>query len=104
VKVTSKRIGNIRKKFLDKVPAFGDFSSKDEAYDAFKGRFKPTQQKFLDIALERFYEGSTLLSIASRFNFSREYIRQCEDKALSILEDDSLGNILGAFQELPRDT
>jgi len=94
VKKAGKRLTNIKTKFLDKIPSLGRYNSRDEAYQAFHSYFRPSQTKFLDIALERYYEGRTLEAIASRFDCTREYIRQCEEKALNIIAENSPPEVL----------
>ena len=81
------RIGNIRTKFETIVPMFKTLASKDDAYNEFSHLFTEKQMKLLDIAVERYFDNTPGDTIGGRIGCSREYIRQCEEKALKIISE-----------------
>ena len=85
VNATKKRESNIKSKFLDFAPIFDELDSIEDAKDMFSPFFSSRQEKLLDIALERYFEGTPLREIGERYNCTREYIRQCETQALKII-------------------
>jgi len=88
---TGKRFDNIQTKFIDEVPEFENFETINDAYAILSDCFSAKQKFLLDIALERFFDGHTLEAIGARHNWTREYVRQCENKALKIISERGIG-------------
>lgn len=82
-----KRLENLEKKFEELKPHLDQFSNKQQALQLLSGVFTPKQVKYLEALLERYYDHVTLQHIADMWGVSREYVRQCENKAISILKD-----------------
>jgi DNA-directed RNA polymerase specialized sigma subunit len=55
--------------------------------------FKFKNRKLAEIICERFYNKKTLQEVGTNYNVSREYIRQCEDKAVNLLKNYINGEI-----------
>ena len=83
--MSNTRVENIRFKFEGIVPQLKDIETKDEAYAQFSSYFTDKQLKFLDIMLERYYNNTTGTRMGEEYGCTREYIRQCEEKALQII-------------------
>jgi hypothetical protein len=86
---TPKRIQNIESKFNPILSVLSKFKNKDEAAIYLDDMFKSKQKKFLDVLLNRFYKHKTLEEIGQQYSNTREYIRQCEDKAIEIISKKS---------------
>jgi hypothetical protein len=79
-----KRINTLQDKLSILSPVLSN-KTKTDAYSKFEHIFKPTQKSFLKILLDRYYDNTTLAEIGKEYNVSREYVRQCQDKAVQIL-------------------
>lgn len=86
---TPKRIQNLSTKYESISTYLQTFLDSEDAFEALKPYFKPKQQKILTVLVQRFYEHKTLDEIGKSWEkpVTREYIRQCEDKAISIVEN-----------------
>jgi predicted DNA-binding protein YlxM (UPF0122 family) len=82
---TPKRIERIEEKFDEVKSMLDAFKTPKEAYDALTPLFKPKQLKFLEVAIERYFNRKTLEEIAKKRGVTREYIRQCENKSIELL-------------------
>jgi DNA-directed RNA polymerase sigma subunit (sigma70/sigma32) len=81
-----KRINALQDKLSILSPVLSN-KTKTDAYSKFEHIFNPTQKSFLKILLDRYYDHTTLAAIGKEYNVSREYVRQCQDKAVQILFD-----------------
>jgi len=82
-----KRLENLETKFEDLKPYLVPYEDKDTALMALSPLFKSNQIKWLEALLERIYDKVTLQAIADQWGTSREYVRQCENKAFAILKE-----------------
>lgn len=84
---TPKRLENLEEKFKELKPFFDGFSNKEQAFKLLSESFGPKQIKCLEALLERYFEQVTLQTVADSWGVSREYVRQCENKAIVILKE-----------------
>lgn len=83
-----KRIEILKTKYQDLAPMLDKFESADKAYTYLEHFFKPRQKKMLEILVERYYHrNKTLDEIGKKRGVTREYIRQCENKAIEIIKN-----------------
>lgn len=82
---TLTRIQKIENKYDLIKPVLSQHATIDDAKANLDYFFSKTQKKFLNAALERYYNHRTLQEIGDEWNVSREYVRQCEDRALKII-------------------
>jgi DNA-directed RNA polymerase sigma subunit (sigma70/sigma32) len=81
-----KRIEVLETKYQTLAPMLDKFESGDKAFTYLEHFFKPRQKKLLEVLIERYYyRDRTLDQIGKKRGVSREYIRQCENKAIEIL-------------------
>jgi DNA-directed RNA polymerase sigma subunit (sigma70/sigma32) len=82
-----KRIEVLDNKYKDLKPMLDKFETDDRAFMYLEHFFKPRQKKLLEILVERYYhQDRTLDEIGKKRGVTREYIRQCENKAIEILK------------------
>lgn len=79
------RRSSLMEKYLAASPQFEFISSKEEAEHRFGYLFSSRNIKYLRFALERFFDGATLDEIGKRNGCSRQYVNECEEKALDII-------------------
>jgi len=81
-----KRVEILDNKYKDLKPMLDKFETSDKAFTYLEHFFKPKQKKLLEILVERYYyRDKTLDEIGKKRGVTREYIRQCENKAIEIL-------------------
>lgn len=82
-----KRIEVLESKYKELAPTLNEFGSSQRAFVCLEHFFKPKQKKLLEILIERYYQrNKTLDDIGKSRGVTREYIRQCENKAIEILK------------------
>lgn len=82
-----RRIEILDNKYRDLKPILDKFESDSQAFTYLEHFFKPKQKKLLEILIERYYhQDRTLDEIGKKRGVTREYIRQCEDKAIETLK------------------
>ena len=84
---TPKRITHLEEKYRTVEDVLKGLGSTETACSALLNTvFKPKQKHLLDIICARYYQQKTMSQIAEERNVSREYIRQCEDRGIKILQ------------------
>jgi hypothetical protein len=84
-KAIPKRIIRLYDKVEPIKPILSRFDGAEEAYTYLSSNLKPAHCKWLAILLERYYKHKTMDNVAKSLGVSRQYINECEKKAIGIL-------------------
>lgn len=84
-----KRIINIESKFLDIKQILEQYNNSSQATIQLDIFFSTKEKIFLEVLTKRYYEHKTLDELGKTLwskSVTREYVRQCEDKAIDIIK------------------
>lgn len=85
----SKRIQNLKTKVADIRGILDQYKNSSQALVQLDSFFAPKEKKFLEVLVARYYDHKTLDGLGKELwekGVTREYVRQCEDKAIEIIK------------------
>lgn len=82
-----KRIERLKDKYEPVKSLLDSYDSVDKARAGLGIWFKDKEDHLVNVLIDRYYNRKTLDEIGKKERVTREYIRQCENKAISILKE-----------------
>ena len=98
---TTKRIQNIQTKYEPIKDVLDEFKDSSEAFIQLNHMFTTKDKILLKVIVRRYYNKITLTELGKTLwsrEVSREYVRQCEDKAIKTIHTQLGGGQLDATE------